>query len=278
MTFRRAILGAAAAAVALLATGPSVQAQTLDKIRQAGKIVIGVKTDYPPWGMLDPQGRPQGMEIDMANDIGRRLGVQVELVVVLSSNRLDFLRQGRIDLVLATLTDTPERRQIVGAIDPTYYAASTAVFSLKSVGLKTWEDLRGKPICAIQGPWYNRLVQERFGAQLVTFPSRPEAEAAVQARRCVGWLWDDTAFTPYANQPQWAQWEMALPPIEPAPWVLAVPLAEREGPYGRAVSAIVEDWHRTGYLIEVEKKWGIPATQWLVDMHNRYRNTPRTGG
>ena len=276
MMFRRALFGAAAAAIAF--AGASAQTNTLEKIRQAGKIVVGVKADYPPWGMLHAQGRPQGMEIDMARDLARRLGVELELVVVLSSNRLDFLRQGRIDLVLATLTDTPERRQIVGGIDPTYYAASTAVFSLKSVGLRRWEDLRGKPICAIQGPWYNRLVQERYGAQLITFPSRPEAEAAVQARRCVGWLCDDTAFLPYLNQPQWAQWEMALPPIEPAPWMLAVPLAERDGPYGKAISAIVEDWHRTGFLIELERKWGIPPTQWLANMHNRYKNTPRPGG
>jgi len=151
MMFRRALFGAAAAAIAF--AGASAQTNTLEKIRQAGKIVVGVKADYPPWGMLDAQGRPQGMEIDMARDLARRLGVELELVVVLSSNRLDFLRQGRIDHVLATLTDTPERRQIVGGIDPTYYAASTAVFSLKSVGLRRWEDLRGKPICAIQRPW-----------------------------------------------------------------------------------------------------------------------------
>ncbi len=276
MTLVHAML--AVLALLLVGQGNDASAQTLDRIRQAGKIAIGVKTDYPPWGMLDPQGRPQGMEVDMANDIGRRLGVAVEIIVVLSSNRLDFLRQGRIDLVLATLTDTPERRQIVGAIDPTYYAASVALFSLKSVGLKRWEDLRGKPICAIQGPWYNRLVQERYGAELITFPARPEAEAATLARRCVGWLWDDTAFLPYSNQPQWAQWELALPPIEPAPWILAVPLAERDGAYGKAISAIVEDWHRTGYLLEVEKKWGIPQTQWLLDMNAKYKNTPRTGG
>lgn len=276
MILRRAIVGAAVVALAM--GGPVAEANTLERIHRAGKIVVGVKTDYPPWGMLDPQGRPQGMEIDMANDLARRLGVQLELVVVTSANRLDFLRQGRIDLVLATLTDTPERRQIVGGIDPTYYAASTAVFSLRSVALRRWEDLRGKPICAVQGPWYNRRVQEEFGARLILFPSRPEAEAAVQARRCVGWLWDDTAFLPYLNQPQWADWEMALPPIWPAPWMLAVPLAERDGPYGRAISAIVEDWHRTGFLIELERKWGIPPTQWLKDMHERYRNTPRPGG
>ena len=75
MTLVRAML--AVLALLLASHGNDASAQTLDKIRQAGKIVIGVKTDYPPWGMLDPQGRPQGMEIDMANDIGRSLGVAV---------------------------------------------------------------------------------------------------------------------------------------------------------------------------------------------------------
>jgi len=41
---------------------------------------------------------------------------------------------------------------------------------------------------------------------------------------------------------------------------------DREKPLGKALSAAIIDWHKSGKLIELEKKWGIPATQWLVDM------------
>lgn len=55
--------GLAVLAAATIATG--VSAQTLDKIKQRGTIVVGVKNDYKPWGFLDPAGKIVGMEIDL---------------------------------------------------------------------------------------------------------------------------------------------------------------------------------------------------------------------
>ncbi len=82
-------------------------ASTLDKIKKDGKIVIGVKTDYRPWGFLDPSGKFVGMEMDMAYDIAKRLGVKAELVTVQTGNRNEFLLTRKIDLILATMSENP---------------------------------------------------------------------------------------------------------------------------------------------------------------------------
>src|SRR3954449_3242542 len=103
------LLTAAAAALGLaLAATPSA-AQTLDKIKQRGVLVVGTKADYKPFGFRDTSGAIVGFEPDLARDVAGRLGVRLELEPVVSSNRMQFLQQGKIDLMLATMNVTQER-------------------------------------------------------------------------------------------------------------------------------------------------------------------------
>jgi ABC-type amino acid transport substrate-binding protein len=111
----------AAFAAFIVATGP-LAAQTLDKVKQRGVLVVGTKADYKPFGFRDTSGAIVGFEPDLARDVATRLGVRLELEPVVSSNRMQFLQQGKIDLMLATMNVTQERRQTVGIIDPSYYA------------------------------------------------------------------------------------------------------------------------------------------------------------
>ena len=88
-----------------------------------GKIVVGVKADYKPWGFRNSDGNIVGMEIDMAADVAAKMGVDLELVAVQSSNRMQFLEQGKIDLMIATMSDRKDRREIVGIVGPNYYTS-----------------------------------------------------------------------------------------------------------------------------------------------------------
>lgn len=103
------------------------QASTLDEVKKKGTLVVGVKADYPPWGMRDTSGNIVGMEIDMAADVAKSLGVKLELITVLSSNRMQFLQQGKIDLMIATMSVNDERRKAVGVVEPLYYASGVAM-------------------------------------------------------------------------------------------------------------------------------------------------------
>jgi hypothetical protein len=98
------------AAAILLVAGPAA-AQTLDKIKQRGVLVVGSKADYKPFGFRDPAGNIVGFEPDLGRDVAERLAVKLELEPVVSSNRMQFLQQGKIDLMIATMNDTPERRK-----------------------------------------------------------------------------------------------------------------------------------------------------------------------
>ncbi len=166
-----------------------------------------------------------------------KLGVKLELEPVVSSNRMQFLQQGKIDLMIATMNDKPDRRQIVGIIEPLYYASGVNVLANKKAGLKTWEQLKGQKVCGIQGAWYNKPVAEKYGAEFVAFKGQTEAEVALQQGNCVGWVYDDTAFAERLADPKWAGFEMTLPTIMEEPWGLAVALPEREGAWGKFMAA-----------------------------------------
>ena len=97
-------LGLFATAALLSINSASAQVDTLASIKQKGKMVVGVKADYKPFGYVDPSGKIVGFEIDMANEIAKKLGVSIELIPVVAANRMEFVKQGRTVLMIATMS------------------------------------------------------------------------------------------------------------------------------------------------------------------------------
>ena len=170
------------AAMGMLASSASAACtnDAWNKVMSRGKIVVGVKADYKPWGYRNTDGDIVGMEIDMANDVAAKMGVDIELVAVQSSNRMQFLEQGKIDLMIATMSDRKDRRELVGIVGPNYYTSGTNVMSPKALGLTEWEDLRDKPVCGKQGAFYNQIVEQRYGAKIIAFTGNAEAKQALR--------------------------------------------------------------------------------------------------
>jgi polar amino acid transport system substrate-binding protein len=237
-----------------------------------GKVVVGVKADYKPWGYRDSDGSLVGMEIDMAKDVAAKMGVDLEMVPVQSSNRMQFLEQGKIDLMIATMSDRKDRREIVGIVGPNYYTSGTNVMSPKALGLTSWEDLRGKPVCGKQGAFYNQIVEERYGAQVVAFTGNAEAKQALRDKKCIAWVYDDSSIGSDLSSGEWDEFEMPLNSEDDNPWALAVPSDERNCVFGRFMSGMQYQWHQDGSLIELEKKWGIKPTQYLADYNERMKD------
>jgi polar amino acid transport system substrate-binding protein len=246
---------------------------TLDAIKKKGTIVIGVKNDYKPWGFLTPDGQIVGLEIDMSDEIATKIGVKLEKIPVTAANRIEFLQQGRIDAIIATMGDTPERRKVVGMIDPDYYAGATNILALKTSGLKQWTELKGKKVCAVQGAYYNRRVSELYQPEMVVFPAVPEASAALLNGACVGFLFDDTLFSSWlsSGDAKWANYEMPLVSEDPQPWAIGVRLADLDAPFGKLLASMVTEWHKTGWLLAEEKKWGIKQSPFLAEMNKKYQ-------
>jgi polar amino acid transport system substrate-binding protein len=261
------LLASGLMAAAVFAT--SAHADVLQTVKQKGVLTVGTKADYRPFGYLDPSGKIVGFEADLAADVAKRLGVKLELVPVVASNRIQFLQQGKIDMMIATMSDTPERRKIVDIVEPSYYGSGTNVMAPKSAHLTSWDQLRGKKVCLIQGSFYNKELQEKYGVEGVAFPGTAEAYAALKNGNCVGFAYDDTAIIGEMQKPDWADYEMPLDSILFVPWGLAVNQGEKG--FADFMSKTITDWHKTGMIQQLEKKWGIKPTKWAQEMHDKYK-------
>ena len=248
---------------------PLASADALQNIKQKGLLAVGVKADYRPFGFRNPAGEIVGFEADLAADVAKRLGVKLELTPVVASNRIQFLQQGKIDLMIATMSDTPERRKIVDIVEPAYYGSGTNLLASKSLHLTGWDQLRGKKVCLIQGAFYNKELQEKYGVEGVAFPGTAEAYAALKNGNCVGFAYDDTAIVGEMQKPEWSEYEMPLDSILFVPWGLAVNQGEKD--FAGFMSKTIVDWHKTGFIQQLEKKWGIKPTMFAQEMHDKYK-------
>jgi len=265
-----ALAAAVSAGVGSQAHAAQCSNDVWNKVMERGKIVVGVKADYKPWGFRDESGGIVGMEADLAQEVADTMGVEIELVAVQSSNRMQFLEQGKVDMIIATMSDRPDRRKIVGIPQPNYYTSGTNVLAPKALGMKEWSELEGKPVCGKQGAFYNKIVTDRHGAEVVAFTGNAEAKQALRDKKCVAWVYDDSSIMSDLASGNWDDFEMPLPSEDDNPWALAVPLAEKECVFGNFMSGITYNWHQSGRLIELEKKWGIQPTQYLADQNARF--------
>ena len=251
-----------------LASGPAHA--DLAAAKERGKLIVGVKADYKPYGYRDPSGAIIGIEPELAKDVADRLGLELELVPVVSSNRMQFLEQGKIDLMIATMTDRPDRREVVWIVEPNYYSSGTNVLSPKKAGFAQWEDLRGKPICGIQGAFYNKKTQTEFGAEIVAFKGTAEALTALGQGRCLGFVYDDSFIVSKLGDEEWAAFEMPLPTIDDAPWGLAVQLGDQA--FHDVMHDQIVEWHKSGRIIELEEKHGVKPTPFAQMMHDKHKS------
>ncbi|MBI1774556.1 MAG: transporter substrate-binding domain-containing protein [Proteobacteria bacterium] len=268
----RLLAFAATVACGVVALSLDAAGDSLTRIAEKGEIVIGVNTGFQPFGYIDNSGNPVGFEIDLAKSVADWLGVPPRLQTVAAGNRVPWLKAGRIDMILASMPVTQARRAEIGVIDPPYYASGIAVLAPAKLGLKAWAELKGRPVCGLSGASFNRRAVEVYGANLVPYASTAEIESALLDGRCQAWVFDETTLAARLTRGErWSGFELPLPSEEPWTWGIGVPLDERNGPYGKLISGIVTDWHRSGKLIELQRRWGLRPSAFLEEQHRRYR-------
>lgn len=149
MKLHRPFLLAALVAASLFPLFAQAQA-ALDEVMAKKVITIAIPTDFPPYGYVGTDLKPQGLDIDMANYIGTKLGVKVELVPVTSANRIAYLQTKKADLVISTLGKNPEREKVID-FTAAYSPFFQAVFANKALPVKSAADLAGKTVGVTRG-------------------------------------------------------------------------------------------------------------------------------
>jgi polar amino acid transport system substrate-binding protein len=266
---RITVLGIIIAGLGATAALAPAHADELQDIKSKGVLVVGVKADYPPFGYLSPTGGNIGLETDLARDVAQRLGVKVQFIPVVAANRVQFLQQGKIDLLIATMNDTPEREKVVDIIQPDYYASGYNLMVPNTVKITAWNQLSGVPVCAIQGAFYNKEVAEKYGASTVAFTGVAEALTALQQGRCNAFLYDDTAIEGKLQDPAWKDYDMPLKSQDAEPWGLAV--KQGEPAFADFMSKTIIDWDKTGFILSLESKYNLKHSDFALQMHDKYK-------
>ncbi len=256
--------------LALAMVAAQAQAASLAELRSRGVVRVGVKADVMPWGFRERVGGPVvGLEPDLAARLAERLGVGLVLVPLESSERIDALNQGRVDVLIATFSDTPERRQQVTMVQPSYYASGVNLLSRKEDGFRDWSQLRNRRVCGRRGSFYNRSMTLRYGMDVIAFHSLLWAKEAVRDGRCSALLYDDIAIVADLRDPLWSrEFEMAMPTLFQAPWSIALPRSAAGSELEGVVSELIIGWHREGVVSALEKIWQIPPSPFAAHMQS----------
>ncbi|MGZ8648250.1 MAG: glutamate ABC transporter substrate-binding protein [Solirubrobacteraceae bacterium] len=134
---------------------------TLGKIQAAGEIKIGVKYDVPPFGFKNPENDEiEGFDVDFGKAIAEKLGVEPTFVEAISDNRIPFLQDGRVDLVLSTMTINAERAQEIEFSEP-YYIARGRILVPQDSDITGVDDLGGRKVCTALGSTYEETLKEQ---------------------------------------------------------------------------------------------------------------------
>ncbi|MFC5737235.1 transporter substrate-binding domain-containing protein [Sinirhodobacter huangdaonensis] len=140
----------AAALVAATGFAGVAQADKLDDIISSGTLRCAVVLDFPPMGMRDANNEPIGFDVDYCNDLAKALGVKAEIVETPFPERIPALMSGRVDVGVASTSDTLERAKTVGFSVP-YFAFEMAVTANEKSGIKSFDDMKGHTVGATAG-------------------------------------------------------------------------------------------------------------------------------
>jgi glutamate transport system substrate-binding protein len=137
------------------------EGSSLAEIQDAGEIKIGVKFDVPPFGFVNPSsGDVEGFDVDLGQAIADELGVEANFIEAISDNRIPFLEDGTVDLILSTMTITEERDLEIDFSEP-YFIAKGRVLVAGDSDIGGIQDLGGGDrVCTALGSTYAETIAE----------------------------------------------------------------------------------------------------------------------
>lgn len=190
---RTAAFGAVVALATTLLPLAASADDTLATIKSRGKMIVGVKADYPPFGFLDGD-KNVGLEIDLLHDIARDLLGKpdaIEFIPVVSANRFQFLNTSKVDFLFSTVTITDQRKLVVDFSAPYMRSGWQVLVKRSNTSINEATDLKGKTVVVVPGSTgeagISKLVPD---ANLLKLPQTSEALDAVDQGRADAFIQD----------------------------------------------------------------------------------------
>lgn len=158
----------------------AVQADQLADIQKAGVVKVATFDANPPFGSIDAKTHNiVGYDVDFAKALAKSLGVKLELVATNPANRIPLLQSGKVDLIVADITITPERAQVVDFSTP--YFVTGQQFLVPAASADKLDDYGHDRIGAVKGTTGEQALHQRFpSARVLSYDDIPLAFTALR--------------------------------------------------------------------------------------------------
>lgn len=230
----------------------------LTQIMKKDKITVGVKTDTPPFGYLDKDGKNIGFDIDLARYIAGKLlhdENKVEFVSVTPTDRIMKLSSGNVDMIVATMSITPNRQAVVDFSIP-YHTAGQAILVKKNSNVTTLMDLRGKKVIIVFGSTVEANLRSNVpNISIIGYKTYPEAFKALKEGKADAMIADDTILFGFALSDNSVK---ILPKrYSKEPYGIAVRQEESSSELLKTINIELQEALNRGTLRQMQAKWGI---------------------
>ncbi|MDD1794228.1 transporter substrate-binding domain-containing protein [Enterovibrio makurazakiensis] len=193
----------------LIGAFTSAQAQentsVIDRVKDRGELVVGIRQDNPPHSFINEQGDWVGFDVDIANAVAEKLGVKMKRVPVDEITRITYLQNGKIDMAAASMSHTWKRDDAVDFSQTYFWSAQT--FLVRKDGAKNLKDLVGKKVGMNRGShsignwkkWLEKNGYEVNEEDIIEFGNKQIAMNAVLSGKIAGWAEDAEVLANYAK-------------------------------------------------------------------------------
>jgi polar amino acid transport system substrate-binding protein len=244
--------------------GAAPAGDTLTEVKKKGVLVAGVKDSLPPFGSVDPKTRKfEGYDIDFIKYIAKKLGVTVEYKPVSSANRIPMLMEGRIDILAATMTKTPERAK---QIDFSYtYFLTGQKFLTKKGTVKTLKDLEGKKIATAKGSTSEQNVATAVpSATILSLDDYPQGILALQKGKVFAVTTDESILAGQLgmlekNRATRGKYEIPDLQISMEPYGLG--MRKGDDKFGKFVNDTLLEMEKNGEAKKIFLRWFGPKSE-----------------
>jgi glutamate transport system substrate-binding protein len=226
---------------------------TMGRIQEAGEIKIGVKYDVPPFGFQNPQtGDVEGFDVDLGRAIAEALGVEPNFIEAISDNRIPFLQDGTVDLILSTMTINQERDMEIDFSEP-YYIANGRILVPQDSEIQGLADLAGNRVCTALGSTYEETLREQApDATLRLVDSYSECLELLQNGAVDAVSTDDVILTGMIIQDDTLQL-VDEEPLTTEPYGAGI--ADGDTEFKEFVDGVIEEYKTDGRWAEAYEKW-----------------------
>jgi polar amino acid transport system substrate-binding protein len=176
MTMMKALLSFAAAsamAMTVLMTPSYAGADELQAVKSAGEFKFANSGAYPPFSFVNDQNKVIGFDVDIGNEMSKRLGVKPVAISTAWDGIIAGLLAKKYDAVIGSMTITPAREKVVDFVGP-YYRSGRGVFVADGSPVKSLDDLKGKTVGVTLGETHEKWAREHGGWTVKTYKGLPE--------------------------------------------------------------------------------------------------------